>query len=146
MMKEIERTDQMNRTLVLIKPQAVDRGLTGKIVARYEEKGLKIIALKMCVADEKLLEKHYEEHIGKSFYSELINAMQQGPVIAIVLGGSDAVTAARVLNGATDPVKAAPGTIRGDFGLELENNVVHASDSIQSATREIKLWFPDIQY
>jgi len=145
MMKEIERTDQMNRTLVLIKPQAVDRGLTGKVVARYEEKGLKIIALKMCVADEKLLAKHYEEHIGKSFYAELLNAMQQGPLIAMVLEGSDAVTAARVLNGATDPIKAAPGTIRGDFGLELENNVVHASDSIQSATREIKLWFPDVK-
>ncbi len=135
----------MNRTLVLIKPQAVDRGLTGKIVSRYEEKGLKIIALKMCVANDELLAKHYEEHVEKSFYSELLKAMQQGPVIAMVLGGSDAVTAARVLNGATDPVKAAPGTIRGDFGLEMENNVVHASDSIQSAMREIKLWFPDVQ-
>lgn len=98
----------------------------------------------MRIADEKLLSKHYEEHIGKPFYSELIDAMQQGPVIAMVLEGSDAVTAARMLNGATDPIKAAPGTIRGDFGLELENNVVHASDSIQSASREIKLWFSDI--
>ena len=145
MIEKIERDDLMNRTLVLVKPQAVDRGLTGKIVARYEEKGLKIIALTMCVADENLLAKHYEEHIGKSFYVELLEAMQQGPVIAMVLEGSDAVTAARMLNGATDPVKAAPGTIRGDFGLELENNIVHASDSIQSASREIKLWFPDLQ-
>lgn len=135
----------MNRTLVIIKPQAVERGLTGKIVARYEEKGLKIIALKMCIADEKLLAEHYEEHIGKSFYPELLKAMQQGAVIVMILEGSDAVTAARMLNGATDPVKAAPGTIRGDFGLEMENNVVHASDSIQSATREIKLWFPNVQ-
>jgi len=145
MIKEIEGTDQMNQTLVLVKPQAVARGLTGKIVARYEEKGLRIIALTMCVADENLLAKHYEEHIGKSFYSELLDAMQQGPIIAMVLEGSDAVTAARMLNGATDPIKAAPGTIRGDFGLELENNIVHASDSMQSASREIALWFPEIQ-
>lgn len=135
----------MNRTLALIKPQAVERGLTGKIVTRYEEKGLRIIALTMCLAGENLLAKHYEEHIGKSFYAELLEAMQQGPVIAMVLEGSDAVTAARMLNGATDPIKASPGTIRGDFGLELENNIVHASDSMQSASREIELWFPDLK-
>lgn len=134
----------MNRSLVLIKPQAVERRLTGKILSRYEEKGLKLVALKMVMAEETLLARHYEEHLEKPFYPELLEAMQKGPVIALVLEGSDAVTATRMLNGATDPIKAAPGTIRGDFGLELENNVVHASDSRQSAIREIELWFPSL--
>lgn len=134
----------MNRTLVLIKPQAVARGLSGKIIARYESKGLRIVTVKMIRASKEVLADHYAEHLEKPFYDSLLTTMQQGDVLAIVLEGTGAVTAARMLNGATDPLKAAPGTIRGDFGLEMENNIVHASDSIQNAEREINLWFPEL--
>ncbi|MEN1759215.1 nucleoside-diphosphate kinase [Anoxynatronum sibiricum] len=134
----------MNQTLVVIKPQAVARGLSGKIMARYEEKGLKLAAVKLMQADRDLLAQHYAEHAGKSFYDNLLETMESGPVLAMVLEGADAVTAVRMLNGATDPLKASPGTIRGDFGLEMAHNVVHASDSIQSAQREISLWFPEM--
>jgi nucleoside-diphosphate kinase len=134
----------MNRTLVLIKPQAVERGLTGTIFNRYEAKGLRLAAVKSLQADESILSSHYAEHEGKPFYRNLLDTMQQGLLVAVVLEGTDAVTAARVLNGATDPLKAAPGTIRGDFGLEMEHNVVHASDSVHNALREISLWFPEL--
>ncbi|SMP45867.1 nucleoside-diphosphate kinase [Anoxynatronum buryatiense] len=134
----------MNQTLVVIKPQAVARGLSGKIMARYEEKGLKLAAVKLMQAERDLLAQHYAEHAGKSFYDNLLETMGSGPVLAMVLEGTDAVTAVRMLNGATDPLKASPGTIRGDFGLEMAHNVVHASDSIQSSQREISLWFPEL--
>jgi len=133
----------MNQTLVIVKPQAVARGLSGKIMARYEAKGLKLVAVKLLKAERGLLASHYAEHEGKPFYESLLETMCGGPVLAMVLEGADAVTAARMLNGATDPLKAAPGTIRGDFGLEMAHNVVHASDSVQSARREIALWFPE---
>ena len=134
----------MNQTLVLIKPQAVSRGLSGSIIARYEAKGLKLTSIKMVQAEEALLASHYQEHLGKPFYANLITTMQQGPLVALVIEGVDAVTAARMLNGATDPLKAAPGTIRGDYGLEMAHNVVHASDSSLNAAREIALWFPEL--
>jgi nucleoside-diphosphate kinase len=134
----------MNRTLVLVKPQAVERGLTGTIINRYEAKGLRLAAVKSLHADESILSSHYAEHEGKPFYRNLLDTMQQGLLVALVLEGTDAVTAARMLNGATDPLKAAPGTIRGDFGLEMEHNVVHASDSVQNARREVSLWFPEL--
>lgn len=134
----------LNQTLVVIKPQAVARGLSGKIMARYEEKGLKLAAVKLMQAERDLLAQHYAEHAGKSFYDNLLETMGSGPVLAMVLEGTDAVTAVRMLNGATDPLKASPGTIRGDFGLEMAHNVVHASDSIQSSQREISLWFPEL--
>ena len=134
----------MIKTLVLIKPQAFERGLTGNIIARYEKKGLRIVAAKLLKADEMLLSKHYEEHRDKSFYKNLLETMQEGPIFAMVLEGPQAVTAARILNGATDPLKAQPGTIRGDFGLEMAHNIVHASDSSESAAREIDLWFPEL--
>ncbi|MDW7671113.1 MAG: nucleoside-diphosphate kinase [Bacillota bacterium] len=134
----------MNRTLVLVKPQAIERGLTGTIINRYEAKGLRLAAVKSLHADESILSSHYAEHEGKPFYRNLLDTMQQGLLVALVLEGTDAVTAARMLNGATDPLKAAPGTIRGDFGLKMEHNVVHASDSVQNALREVSLWFPEL--
>ncbi len=133
----------MGRTLVLIKPQAVERQLSGKIIARYESKGLRLEAIKLIKADGPLLASHYAEHEAKPFYKSLLSTMQEGPLVAMILNGPDAVTAVRMMNGATDPQKAAPGTIRGDFGLEMEHNVVHASDSIENADREIALWFSE---
>ena len=140
----IRKDDLMSRTLVIIKPQAVQRGLSGQIIARYESKGLQLAAAELRMASKTLLMNHYQEHQGKQFYNNLLESMQQGPVIVMIFEGPEAVTAARMLNGATDPIKALPGTIRGDYGLTMENNVVHASDSIQNAEREISIWFPKL--
>ncbi|KPU42290.1 nucleoside diphosphate kinase [Oxobacter pfennigii] len=131
----------MERTFAMIKPDGVSRGLTGEIIKRYEQKGLKIAALKMMNADKATVEEHYIEHKEKSFYGELLDYILSGPVVAMVIEGHSAITLVRKLNGATKVEDAQPGTIRGDFAASTTNNIVHSSDSIESAEREIKLWF-----
>lgn len=134
----------MSRTLILVKPDAFERGLTGEIVARFERKGLRIAALKLMQVDQGLAEQHYAEHSSKPFFPELIEFITRGPLVAMVLEGEDAVPAARSLIGATNPVEATPGSIRGDFALEVTFNLVHGSDSDNTAGREIGLWFPEL--
>lgn len=131
------------QTLVLIKPDGVSRGLVGEVLARAERKGLKIAALELKQVSEVLAREHYDEHADKPFFGSLIEFITSGPVVAAVLEGPRAIAAFRQLAGGTDPVeKATPGTIRGDFGLETQYNLVHGSDSPESAKREIALWFP----
>lgn len=133
------------RTLILIKPDGVERGLIGEIIARIERKGLKFSALDLRVADRETAEKHYAEHANKPFFGELVNFITSAPLIAGVVEGPRAIEAWRQLAGGTDPVaKATPGTIRGDFALEVSTNVVHGSDSPESAEREISIWFPNL--
>ena len=130
------------RTLLLIKPDGVERRLVGEIIGRIERKGLTVAALEMRVIDDELARQHYEEHDGKSFFGSLLEFITSGPLVAAIVEGPRAIAAVRQLAGATDPVeKAAPGTIRGDFGLETQFNLVHGSDSPESAQREIALWF-----
>ncbi|NHW88321.1 MAG: nucleoside-diphosphate kinase [Archaeoglobales archaeon] len=133
----------MERTFVMVKPDGVQRGLVGEIISRLERKGLKIVAIKMLKIPMEMAEKHYEEHKNKPFFSSLISYITSGPVVAMVVEGKNAVKVVRKLVGATNPAEAEPGTIRGDFGLDLGRNVVHASDSITSADREIRLFFKD---
>jgi nucleoside-diphosphate kinase len=135
---------QGSRTLILIKPDAFERGLTGEVLGRFERKGLRIIALRQLHIDEEFAERHYEEHVEKPFFGELVEFITGGPLVAAVFEGSDAVAAARQLIGATNPLDAAPGSIRGDLALEVTFNLVHGSDSDESAEREIALWFPDL--
>lgn len=131
------------QTLVLIKPDGVSRGLVGEVLARAERKGLTIAALELKQVSEELAREHYDEHADKPFFGSLIEFITSGPVVAAVLAGPRAIAAFRQLAGGTDPVeKATPGTIRGDFGLETQYNLVHGSDSPESAKREIALWFP----
>lgn len=132
----------IERTLVLVKPDGVARGLVGQIIARYEAKGLRIEALELRRADAKLAAEHYAEHIGRDYYPPLEAFITSGPLVAMVLEGERAIEAVRVLNGATDSAVAAPGTIRGDFSLFKNRNLVHASDTPEAAEREIALWFP----
>ena len=132
----------MSRTLILIKPDAFERGLTGEVLARFERKGLRIADLKLVQATEEIAHYHYEEHTEKPFFGELVEFITRGPLVAAVLEGHEAVTAARQLIGATNPLEAAPGSIRGDFALEVTFNLVHGSDSDESAEREIAIWFP----
>ena len=133
------------RTLVLIKPDAVERRLVGEIIARIERKGLSLVALELRRVEQSVAEEHYAEHKGKGFYQSLLDFITGGPLVAAVVEGPRAVTAFRQLAGGTDPVeKAATGSIRGDFGLETQYNLVHGSDSAESAAREIALWFPDL--
>ena len=133
------------RTLVLVKPDGVSRGLVGEVISRIERKGLRLVALELRTVDRALAEQHYAEHDGKSFFEDLLAFITSGPVVAAVVEGPRAITAFRQIAGGTDPVdKAAPGSIRGDFTLETQNNLVHGSDSAESADREIKLWFPDL--
>lgn len=132
------------RTLVLIKPDGVERRLVGEIISRIEGKGLTIAALELRRVSEDLAAQHYAEHEGKPFFASLLEFITSGPVVAAIIEGPRAIAAFRQLAGATDPVeKAAPGSIRGDFGLETQFNLVHGSDSAESAKREIDLWFPD---
>ncbi len=131
----------VERTLVLVKPNGVARGLIGEIVARYERRGLRISALKMLQVSRQLAEEHYAEHVGKPFFGELVSFITSGPIVAMVVEGLSAVQVVRDMNGATDPLKAAPGTIRGDYALDMGENVVHGSDSVESAEREIALYF-----
>ena len=132
------------RTLVLVKPDGVARGLTGEIVGRIERKGLRIVALEMRTLDRETAQQHYAEHDGKPFFGELVDFITSGPLVALVAEGPRAHEAVRALMGVTDPVKSAPGSIRGDFGLETQFNLVHGSDGPESAAREIKLWFPNL--
>jgi len=127
----------------MVKPDGVQRGLVGEIISRLERKGLKIVAIKMLKIPMEMAERHYEEHKNKPFFSSLISYITSGPVIVMVVEGKNAVKVVRKLVGATNPAEAEPGTIRGDFGLDLGRNVVHASDSIASAEREIRLFFKD---
>jgi nucleoside-diphosphate kinase len=132
-----------SRTLILIKPDAFERGLTGEVLARFERKGLRITALRLLEVDEELANVHYAEHTEKPFFGELVEFITRGPLVAAILEGHEAVAAARQVIGATNPIEAAPGSIRGDFGLEVTFNMVHGSDSDESAEREISIWFPD---
>ncbi len=131
----------MEKTLVLIKPDAVQRGYCGEIISRLERKGLKVVAAKMIQMSREMASKHYQEHEGKSFYESLINFITSGPVVAMVWEGPGAVTLVRALMGATDPQKADPGTIRGDLAVFTGNNLIHGSDSPESAEKEINLFF-----
>ncbi|MGL4550163.1 MAG: nucleoside-diphosphate kinase [Gemmataceae bacterium] len=134
----------MERTLILLKPDAVQRRLAGDLIAKFERKGLRLAALKLVQASKHLAEKHYEVHKERPFYGSLISFLTSGPTVALVLEGREAVAVARNLIGATDGVKAAPGTIRGDYAISVQNNLVHGSDSAENAAKEIALWFqPD---
>jgi nucleoside-diphosphate kinase len=135
---------EKTRTLILIKPDAFERGLTGEVLARFERKGLEIAALKLITADEGIANEHYAEHTDKPFFGELVSFITGGPLVAAVFEGVDAVKAARQLIGATNPVEAATGSIRGDFGIEVTYNLVHGSDSDESAAREVGIWFPEL--
>ena len=134
----------MDRTLILVKPDAFARGLTGEIIARFERKGLKIVAMRQMTLDEPTAKTHYAEHEGKPFFGELVGFITSGPLVAMVLEGEQAVTAARQVIGATNPIEAAPGSIRGDFAIAVGQNLVHGSDSDEAAAREAKLFFPDL--
>jgi nucleoside-diphosphate kinase len=132
------------RTLILIKPDAVRRGLIGEVIARIERKGLRVIAMDLRTITTESAQAHYAEHEGKPFYDPLVTFITGGPLVALVAEGPRAIEAFRALGGATDPVKAPPGTIRGDYALEVGQNMVHGSDSPASADREIKIFFPDL--
>jgi nucleoside-diphosphate kinase len=134
----------MERTLILVKPDAFARNLTGEIIARFERKGLRVVALKMMTMDQPLAERHYAEHEGKAFFAELVDFITSGPLVAMVLQGEEAVTAARQLIGATNPLDAAPGSIRGDYAIAVGQNMVHGSDSPESAAREVALFFEEL--
>src|SRR6476659_1044583 len=134
-----------DRTLVLLKPDAVERGLVGTILARFEAKGLRIVALDERTLDKETLARHYDEHVGKGFYDDLVTFMSRGPVVAMVLEGpEDTWDVVRTMMGVTNPRQAAPGTIRGDLGILFTENLVHGSDSPVSAEREISIFFPDL--
>ena len=136
-----ERGIEVQRTLVLVKPDGVRRGLAGEIISRIERKGLRITALKMVLMDRALAERHYDVHRDKPFFSSLVKFITSGPVVAAVVEGREAVEVVRRMMGETDPLKSAPGTIRGDFGLELEQNLIHGSDSEENAEKEIANFF-----
>ena len=136
----------VDRTLVICKPDAVERGLVGEIIGRFERKGLQLAAAELRTLGPDVLARHYEEHVGKDFYDDLVAFMGRGPVlVAVVEGPPDTWSVVRQMMGATDPMKAAPGTIRGDFGTEVTENLVHGSDSAESARRETAIFFPDLQ-
>jgi nucleoside-diphosphate kinase len=134
----------VSRTLILVKPDAFERALSGEVLARFERKGLRIVALKTMRADEEIADVHYAEHADKPFFGELVSFITGGTLVAIVLEGVEAVAAARQVIGATNPIEAAPGSIRGDYALEVTFNMVHGSDSDESAEREIGIWFPEL--
>ncbi len=131
----------MEKTLVIIKPDGVERGLMGEIISRYEKKGLKIVDCRMVKADRETLERHYAEHKGKSFYEELISYMMRERILVLAIEGDNAIQLIRKMHGSTNPLDAEAGTIRGDFANTLTENIVHASDSKESAAREISIWF-----
>ncbi len=135
----------MDRTFVIIKPDAVERGLTGGIIGRFERKGLRVVAMELQTIEEAVAKRHYAEHEGKSFYGELITFIRRSPAVTMVLEGpADTWKVVRAMMGATNPRDAAPGTIRGDLGIELTENLVHGSDGPESAAREIALFYPDL--
>jgi len=131
----------MERSLVLIKPDAIQRGMAGEIISRLEKKGLKIVAMKMLHMDKNLAQRHYAIHKGKAFFDDLVNFITSSPIIAIVFQGKNAVGIIRQMMGETDPAKAYSGTIRGDFGIDIRHNLVHGSDSLENASKEIDLFF-----
>jgi nucleoside-diphosphate kinase len=133
-----------DRTLVLVKPDGVARGLVGEVITRLESKGLRLVAAELRTLSAEIAETHYAEHSERPFFGSLVEFITGGPLMALVVEGPRAVEAFRAMAGATDPVKAAPGTIRGDFALEVQNNIVHGSDSDESAAREIGLFFPNL--
>ncbi|MBA3746185.1 MAG: nucleoside-diphosphate kinase [Solirubrobacterales bacterium] len=133
----------MDRTLILVKPDAFERNLTGEIIARFERKGLRLVALKMTTVEESTAREHYAEHAEKPFFGDLVAFITSGPIVAMVLEGANAVKAARQLIGATNGVEAQIGSIRGDYALEVRRNLVHGSDSDESAAREIAIFFGD---
>jgi len=132
------------RTLILVKPDGVGRGLVGEVISRIEGKGLTLVALELRTLDRETAQRHYAEHEGKPFFADLVEFITSGPLVAVVAEGARAVTAFRQLAGATDPVAAATGSIRGDYALAVQNNIVHGSDSTESAMREIGLFFPNL--
>jgi nucleoside-diphosphate kinase len=134
----------VSQTLILVKPDAFERALTGEIIMRFERKGLRIVTVKHMTVDRALAERHYGEHAEKPFFGELIEFITRGPLVAMVLEGEEAVSAARQVIGATNPVEAAPGSIRGDLAIEVTFNLVHGSDSPETAEREIALFFPEL--
>jgi nucleoside-diphosphate kinase len=134
----------MDRTLILIKPDAFARNLSGEIIARFERKGLRLVAMNLITMTRELAERHYAEHEGKGFYEELVTFITSGPLVAMVLEGEQAVAAARQVIGATDPLQATTGSIRGDFAIEVGQNMVHGSDAPESAAREVGLFYPDL--
>ena len=134
----------MERTLILVKPDAFARNLTGEIIARFERKGLRLAALKQMTMTRELAAQHYAEHEGKGFYGELVDFITSGPLVAMVLEGESAVEAARQVIGATNPLQSAPGSIRGDFAIAIGTNMVHGSDSAESAAREVGIFFPEL--
>ena len=133
--------ENRERTLVILKPDAIQRGIVGEIISRFEKKGFKIVGLKMIQVDKNLAEKHYIEHKGKPFYDELVEFITSGPVVVFVVEGRNAISNVRKMVGATNPEEALPGTIRHDYGLHIGKNIIHASDSKESAEREIDLFF-----
>jgi nucleoside-diphosphate kinase len=134
-----------DRTLVLLKPDTVERGLVGSVLSRFESKGLTLVAMELRQLDSATLARHYEEHVGKGFYADLVAFMSRGPVVALVLEGPENTwEVVRTMMGATNPRSAAPGTIRGDLGILFTENLVHGSDSLESAAREIGIFFPNL--
>lgn len=136
----------METTFLMVKPDGVQRGLVGKIISRIEEKGLRITALKMLWLDEETASEHYAEHKGKEFYDPLLDYITSGPVVAMALEGDSAISMVRKIVGLTDPKEASPGTIRGDFGMDISRNIVHAADSKKSAERELRIFFQKEEY
>jgi nucleoside-diphosphate kinase len=134
----------VERTLILVKPDAFARHLTGEIISRFERKGLSLVALQLMTISRELGSQHYAEHEGKPFYEELVSFITSGPLVAMVLEGESAITAARQVIGATNPLEATTGSIRGDYAVAVGQNMVHGSDAPESAAREVKLFFPDL--
>jgi nucleoside-diphosphate kinase len=134
----------IERTLILVKPDAFARNLTGEIIARFERKGLKLAALQQMTMTREMAEQHYAEHVGKPFFEELVTFITSGPLVAMALEGEQAVAAARQVIGATNPIEASPGSIRGDYAIAVGQNMVHGSDSPESGVRELGLFFPDL--
>ncbi|KAM7273133.1 hypothetical protein ACFE04_027797 [Oxalis oulophora] len=133
----------MEKTFIMIKPDGVQRGLVGEIICRFEKKGFYLKGMKLVSVDSALAHKHYEEHVGKPFFNSLVEYIISGPVVAMVWEGKNVVATGRNIIGATNPSASAPGTIRGDFGIEMKRNLIHGSDSAESGKREISLWFPE---
>lgn len=133
----------MEKTLILLKPDAVVKGICGQIIDRFEKKGFKIVGLKMLQLSKELAETHYQDHRNKPFFQELVTFIISGPLIAMVISGENSIKATRTMMGLTNPVDAAPGTIRGDFALNVRNNIIHGSDSLESAEKEIRTFFTD---
>jgi nucleoside-diphosphate kinase len=140
----IQQRKSMDRTLILVKPDAFARGLSGEIIARFERKGLEIVALRSMTVERELAERHYAEHAERPFFGELVDFITSGPIVAMVLEGPEAVKAARQVIGATNPLEATTGSIRGDFAIEMGTNMVHGSDSPESAARESELFFGEL--